>query len=233
MLKLILLPGMEGTGKLFAPLVGQLGMTYEIEAVSYPTDECRSYPELFGIVQSAIPASDPFIIVAESFSSPLGIMYAASTSTNLKGLIICAGFASSPIRGWRRFLCYWLAPLIFSRSPSDSSIRFFLAGHDAPASLIAATRSAIASVKLSVLVHRLRTILSCDARAELNQVNVPILYLQAEQDRVIGPSCLEEIRRIKPHLSVEKYPGPHLLLQQEPERCAAAIKAFVEIIPLN
>jgi hypothetical protein len=230
MLKLILLPGMDGTGKLFEPLTTHLNSSFEIEAVEYPTDQCLTYPELERMIQSSIPASQPFAILAESFSTPLAVMCAARNPPNLKGLILCAGFVSSPVRGLRRSLYSCLAPIVLNRTPPNTVIRTFLAGPNAPPELLTAIQSAISSVDRKVLLYRLRTILTCDARPELAKVTVPILYLQAKQDRLINPSCLDEIRRIKPSLTVEQLTGPHLLLQRKPEQSAAAIEAWLQKI---
>ena len=227
MLKLILLPGMDGTGKLFEPLANRLNPTFAIQVVQYPTDQCLSYTELERLVQSALPASQPFVILAESFSTPLSVMCAAHNPPNLKGLILCAGFVTTPVRGWRRFLYSRLAPIVLNRALPDIVIRSFLAGSGAPPSLQTAIQSAISSVKPNVLVHRLHTILTCNVRAELATVAVPILYLQAKQDRLVKTSCLNEIQRIKPSLTVEQLRGPHLLLQREPDQSAAAIKSWL------
>jgi pimeloyl-ACP methyl ester carboxylesterase len=228
--KLILLPGMDGTGKLFEPLTNQFDSTSDIEVVEYPADQSLSYPDLINLVRSAIPQSEPFVLLAESFSSPLAVMCAASGPSNLKGLILCAGFVSSTVYGWRQSIYSRLASLILKRTPPDIVIRSFLVGPNASTALLAAIRSAISSVDSKVLAHRLRTILTCDARAYLAKVQVPMLYLQATQDRLVGPSCLEEIRHIKPQMTVEQIGGPHLLLQQEPEKSAAAIKAWLHTI---
>jgi hypothetical protein len=76
-------------------------------------------------------------------------------------------------------------------------------------------------------VRFLREVLACEVRADLNQVAVPILYLQAKSDRLVGASCLEDVRRIKPQVMVASLEGPHLLLQCEPQRTAEAVVQFV------
>jgi pimeloyl-ACP methyl ester carboxylesterase len=64
--------------------------------------------------------------------------------------------------------------------------------------------------------------------ADLSRVAVPILYLQAKQDRLVGASSLEDIRRIKPHVKVETIDGPHLLIQREPRLTAELVARFVD-----
>jgi pimeloyl-[acyl-carrier protein] methyl ester esterase len=227
MLKVLLLPGMDGTGTLFGPLIDELGPEFDLETVPYPTDQALSYAELEPIVRSAFPESQPFVLVAESFSTPLAVLCAANRPSNLKGLILCAGFVGSPVGGWRRSVGSRLAPVVFRRPMPDIAAKWFLAGSNVTPELLAAIRSAISSVKPDVLVQRVRAILACDARAELAQVSVPILYLQAAGDRLVGRSRLEEIRQIRPQVTVERIAGPHLLLQRVPKQSAATIKAWL------
>jgi pimeloyl-ACP methyl ester carboxylesterase len=168
------------------------------------------------------------MLLAESFSTPLAIKYAASNPEHLEGLVLCAGFATSPVRGWRQLLGRLLAPLVFRVPLPNLAAMLWLVGPDAPPSLLAAVRSAVSSVQSKVLAARLRAVLGCDVRAELGQVAVPILYIQAKQDRLVRASCLEELRRIKPQMAVTVLEGPHLLLQREPRRAAEVVAAFAQ-----
>lgn len=226
--KLVLLPGLDGTGELFSEFVAALAGEFETEAVRYPAGQCLSYAELEDFVQAACPISGPFMLLAESFSTPLAIKYAASNPEHLEGLVLCAGFATSPVRGWRQLLGRLLAPLVFRVPLPNLAAMLWLVGPDAPPSLLAAVRSAVSSVQSKVLAARLRAVLGCDVRAELGQVAVPILYIQAKQDRLVRASCLEELRRIKPQMAVTVLEGPHLLLQREPRRAAEVVAAFAQ-----
>lgn len=224
---LVLLPGMDGTGELFMDFVNALPDAFATITVRYPTGRRLSYSQLAGIVRASCPVSEPFVLVAESFSTPLAIQYAATKPLNLAALVLCAGFASSPLYGWRRCLGSLLARVLFRIPLPRFVARRWLAGLDGPPSLLTDLRAAISSVQPSVLASRARAVLACDARAELGQVTVPILYLQAKQDRLVGGPCLEEILRINPQVVVAPVAGPHLLLQREPKSTAEVLAEFV------
>jgi pimeloyl-[acyl-carrier protein] methyl ester esterase len=64
-------------------------------------------------VRASCPVSEPFVILAESFSSSPAIQYAATNPTNLKGLVLCSGFAASPIKGILRYIAWLIAPVMF------------------------------------------------------------------------------------------------------------------------
>lgn len=113
MLTLVLLPGLDGTGDLFRDFVRALPPEFDVLTMRYPTDRCLPYSELIEIVRATCPQSAPIVLLAESFSTPLAIQYAATNSASLKGLVLCAGFATSPVQGLRRLLCSLLTPFLF------------------------------------------------------------------------------------------------------------------------
>lgn len=217
---------MDGTGELFSQFIAALPETFEAVAVGYPTERYLSYSELENLVRAASPVSERYMLVAESFSTPLAIQYAASKPANLAGVVLCAGFATSPVRGWRRLLGSLLAPLVFRVPLPKLAAQLWLVGSNAPTSLLMAVRDAISSVQPRVLVARLRAVLKCEVRADLCQIAVPILYLQAKGDRLVSASSLKDVQRIKPQVKVASLEGPHLLLQRQPQKAAEAVVEF-------
>ena len=230
--RLVLLPGMDGTGDLFEEFVKALPDTFQTVTVRYPTDVCLGYAGLEPFVREAAPVSEPFVLLAESFSTPLAIRYAATNLPNLRGLILCAGFVASPLRGWRRLLALMAAPIVFRLPMPDLFLRF-LVGEDASLNMQAEVRKAISAVKPKVLASRLHAVLACDESAELVQVKMPILYLQASQDRLVPASSHDEIRQISPQMEILFIAGPHLLIQREPRMTAEAVARFVGRLPMH
>jgi hypothetical protein len=70
--------------------------------------------------------------------------------------------------------------------------------------------------------------LNCDARNALARTTVPLMYVQAMQDKLLGNSCVGEIKRIKPDMFIAQVAGPHLLLQREPQKVASVVATFVQ-----
>ena len=226
-LKLVLLPGLDGTGKLFKGLVEALSGSFETQVVSYPTNEITSYAQLAERLRSLFVDSEAVVLIAESYSSPLAIQLAARNPPNLKGVVLCAGFVTGPAGALIRFASLLIAPLLF-RIPFPSRVaRFWLLGREADTVLVESVQAAIASVNPRVLAFRVRDVLACDVRAELGQVGVPLLYIQATRDCLVRSRSFEEIRRISPQAEKAEIVGPHLILQQEPRSAAEIIGAFV------
>jgi pimeloyl-ACP methyl ester carboxylesterase len=218
---------MDGTGKLFAEFARALTGEFEITIASYPTNACRSYSELKESVLSLLPRSDSCALLAESFSTPLAIQCAAENPGNLKALILCAGFSTSPLRRWWHPFVSLFAPFVLRFRLPAAAVRSFLIGRNAPETLLCAVRGAVSSVLPRVLTARIRSILACDVRKELAWVKVPILYLRATEDKLVPAWCAEEIFDIKPDTEVISIAGPHLLIQREPQQAAAAIANFL------
>ena len=218
---------MDGTGDLFRDFVCSLPAELATALARDPVDRHASREELLAIAEKAFPASEHFVIVAESYSTPLAIVLASAAPANLAGLILCAGFASSPIVGWRRPLARLAARAVFHLPLPRFVIRQRLLGSNAPRDLVHTVRAVLERVSPTVLAARLRDVLQCDVRSELARVAVPILYLEAFQNRLLPKSALDEILRIRPELKVVKINAPHLLLQREPGVAASAIADFV------
>jgi len=198
-----------------------------VKVVGYPGNLYLSYADLLPVVHAAVPPSELFVLLAESFSTPLAIQYAATKPANLKGIILCAGFSTSPVRGWKRLLATFLAPILFRLPLPDFANRHWLVGPGATSAILAAVRAAISRVQPKVLSARLRAILACDVRTALSQVTLPILYIEARQDRLVPVSCLEEILQINPRAVVVSIDGPHLILQREPQKAADVVNLFI------
>ena len=94
-LDLILLPGLDGAGLAFGPLLKVLPSFIRPIVVTYPKDRVMGYPELLPFVMGRLPDT-PFVLLGESFSSPLAIMIAAARPPGLQGLILSSAFARNP-----------------------------------------------------------------------------------------------------------------------------------------
>jgi len=225
-MNLILLPGMHGSCELFADFACALPSSLETRILSYPNDGVLSNSELLDLIRSFVPASEPFVLLAESFSTPLAIQFAAANPPNLKGLILCTGFATSPVRGVTRVLGRFLAPVL-PLIPAGVAGAIMVSGSHPPDSILGRLRNAINSVRPAVLVDRVHSVLACEVLDDLRRINAPVLYMQAAYDRLVNPVCLEEMRLVKPEIEVVVVNGGHVLLQVMPRQSANVVAEFV------
>lgn len=222
---LLLLPGMDGTGRLFEPLVRALPASLKAAVVSYPVDRPCGYEALLPYVEAAVPKGGEFIVLGESFSGPLAVLLAAANPPRLRGLILCASFVRSPLPGVFRWLRGLVWPLWFRLSPMPVVRRMLLGQHHATP-LGQTVEAVVASVAPAVLAARARAVMAVDVGRQLRSCPVPVLYLAAKEDRLVRPRSLDQIRRMCPELQVVTLPGPHLILQVAAVEAAGAIRAF-------
>jgi len=224
---LVLLPGLDGTGLLFRPLLKALPANIRPIVVSYPTDRILGYEELLPIVLNALPKDAPFVLLGESFGGPLSLLIAASKPKGLKALILCASFVSCP----HHFVPTWAAPLVrafpFRAFPKFAQLKALLGGY-ANDELQALSDEALSSVDPEVFAHRTREVIRVNVSSALAACDLPILYIQGKYDFVVPSENFKRINRIKSAVQFVQIPAPHMVLQTQPELAADAINKFVE-----
>ncbi|MCM3872839.1 MAG: alpha/beta hydrolase [Pyrinomonadaceae bacterium] len=225
-MKLVLLPGLDGTGLLSEPLVQVLPAHLPPVVMSYPNDKAESYAELVRSVKQQMPASEDYVLLAESFSGPVAIEIAATQPANLKALVLSATFVSNPAL-LPALMSFLLCGPFFKVEPPQFVISRYLLGDKPPDNLVDTFRRARRSVRPEVLAFRMRSVINADVRKAFARCRVPILYLRARQDRLVKPGSLIEMQKIKPEMTVVEIDGPHLLLQREPAKCTEAIVRYL------
>jgi len=223
MATLILLPGLDGTGDLFAAFVGALH-GHETRIIDYPLDQAMSYAALEEFVREKLPRDRDYFLLAESFSGPIGIAIAATSPPHLQGLILCGSFASNPLPD--------LAPLstLFGylpavRVPASWTAPWLYEGRETP-ELRRAHADAMAKVSREVVHARVSAVLAVDNRPLLARIRVPMLYLRATADRLIPEAAGRVIVDARPGTEWVEINAPHFMLQTEPDACARAVEKF-------
>jgi pimeloyl-ACP methyl ester carboxylesterase len=224
---LVLLPGLDGTGKLFASFLLALDGAIDTLVIGYPTEEPLGYEALEGHVRARLPSDRAFVLLGESFGGPIAIRLAASPPPGLTGLILCGTFAKNPYP-----LLGWAGPFTFL-VPLKSLPRWVRAplmwGTKDPVRVPVQAERAIAGVSDAVVRRRIAEILRVDVGALLSRIAVPTLILYACQDRVISRAATRWLAERLPRARQVGIDGPHLLLQARPGECAGAVAQFMGV----
>jgi pimeloyl-ACP methyl ester carboxylesterase len=228
-IRLVLLPGMDGTGELFEPLAQAMGRQHDaIDVVRYPGTEPLGYDELERLVRARLPGGQPFVLLGESFSGPLAISIAATPPPGLRGLILCCSFARSPkpglalLRGGLLELSMMFMHSGLMRGP----MRRMLLGRFATPRLCGLLQGSLRQVSTAVMTRRMREVQRVNVVDRLAQVRVPVMYLQAIEDRIVPGRAARTIQRALSGLRIVRLEGPHGLLQAAPVAAAQAIENF-------
>lgn len=224
-LRLILLPGLDGAGLAFGPLLQLLPSSIRPTVVTYPRDRMMGYQELLPMVMGMLP-SEPFVLLGESFSSPLSIMIAAARPRGLRGLILSSAFARNPLWLAPNWLSYLARPAIFRLYNPYVRLKVWRRGRG-PAS--AARLAAISGLKPEVVANRARSALRVNVMQQLSNCQVPVLNIRGDRDRLVHRRNLEEMAACLPSMRVARFDGRHCVLRSKPELAAAAIVEFLNV----
>ena len=214
---------MDGTGELFAPLLAQIPPRFRPQVITYPTDRPLGYDALLARIEKQIVDREPVVLIAESFSGPLAIRYAAKHPARVRAMVLCVSFARFPVPWLVVSLSKYFAPA----RPTDWMLRLLLAGWDGSPRMLQQIRSTIRRVDPRVLAHRFEQGARVDARADLQRCIAPILYLGASEDRLVRSNRRREMELIRPEMMVRKICSPHLLLQTAPAEAWRCIEEFI------
>ncbi|MDB5800246.1 MAG: alpha/beta hydrolase [Rhodocyclales bacterium] len=225
--KLVLLPGLDGTGVLFKPLLQALAPSIEPVVITYPDRQVLGYDALLPRVLQNLPQHDPYVLLGESFGGPLSLRIAATRPEGLRALILSASFITCPypfVPGWASAL---VRPFPFRAFPHYARLKALMHGYATP-QLAALSAQALGQVAAAVFAGRVREVVGVDVRKELSACAVPMLYIQGTQDRVVPAWNFQRILAVKPDVTCVRVRAPHMVLQTEPEQAARAIEAFVQ-----
>ncbi len=222
---LLLLPGLDGTGRLLEDFAAAVGDRCRVITVDYPTDIPLGYDDLEPLVRRALPADDePLVVLGESFSGPLAVRVAAAPPANLRGVVLCCTFVRGPRPHLGRLLP--LARAVPLTQVPETIVARVAMGRDANARLTALLTEALASVAPAVVQRRLEEAVAVDATAELAAVRVPVLYLRALRDRVIPHQASRLVAEVCPATRIVDFASSHLLLQTRPAEAATVVADF-------
>ncbi|MGN6520168.1 MAG: alpha/beta fold hydrolase [Dokdonella sp.] len=218
----LLLPGLDGSGRLYARFLEQLAGIDAI-IVSYPDDLARDLDAYARHARVAIGGADRCIIVAESFSGPVALRL-QRLDARVQAIVLVASFVRCP-HPVLRVLPPFLIAAFARRFALRPLLRAFCVGADASDECVDALRDVVRMLPADVLSARLALLRSLDESTALRTMRAPVLHLRASRDRLVravlaGDAPPTRLREV----AIE---GPHFLLQARPEACHEAIEAWI------
>lgn len=223
----VLLPGIDGTGRMFGPLMAQLPDGLRPQVIHYPAQQVLSYAQLTESILPQLPVNAPFILIAESFAGPLALQLSTRASANLKAMVLCATFVTNPRPQLARLAPLLLHERALSLPTPKWLARLFVTGFDAPDPLLDQALEIHKHVSPRVILQRLHEVIHVDVREILQRCRLPLLHLYAQHDHLILQRPTREIRQLRPDITSVGIDGPHYLLQTRPQQCVTAIETFL------
>ena len=180
------MPGLDGTGKLFSPIIPLLELHFELSVVTYPS--LASFNDYVDCAQNQLPSTPGYSLLAESFSGPVAMAIMANRPDQIGPSVLCAAFARSPLIALNRMANQVPAGMFsigalsdFCLEVSDVDQEDFSETQPLPVNVTEQLDGAVLKQRISVLSR-------IDVSALLPQIPTPILQLQGLQDRIVSAS---------------------------------------------
>jgi len=221
---MILMPGFDGTGELFDPLVAALPPNYRPAVIRY-RDE-RKLDDYVDTVSAALP-DEGAILVAESFSGPVALATMARHPTKIRCAVLCATFVESPFLSLTKLARFVPSAMFGLNIGHRAMLRQFCVDSQCDPALMDRALKVIKSIPAATVAARLNVLAGLQVRAHCRNIRTPTLILRATGDRLISPSRYDQLIASLPGALIGAVDGPHLLLQSRPKECARLIDEFV------
>lgn len=225
----MLLPGLDGTGALFAPFLKAWSGPAPV-VIGYPRDRFLDHVQCAEFALERLPAGEPLALLGESFSGPVAVLLAARLPERVQTLILCASFVTAPRGALPRALLRAAAPVAFRIPAPRLALRELLLNGHGDQDLLELVCTNRKTVRPSVLARRFQTVMRCDVRRELALTRQPLLYLRADRDRLVTRASVEAIRAVRPDVSCKAFPAPHFVLQTVPAEAARALEGHLGLV---
>lgn len=226
-MKIIILPGLDGTGLMLSDFEHSLNKYHDAEIIIYPHDRKSSYDELTEIIIPKLPTHEDYIVIAESYAGPLSILIAQQKLPHLSAIIFAASFANRPNFVPKPMSS--LAKIISFSSPLIQKIsRPMLFGKWGKSSLYKAMQNALNKVSHDVLLQRIYDLMHVNELPVLKNLTLPMLYIKPTSDRLVTKQASKAMKKANPSIDMIEIDGPHFILQCQPKKCAKIVKNFIE-----
>jgi len=220
-MKLVLLPGLHGSGRLFEPFIDALNSTYDVSTIELPSGDNQSYEFITEHVRQRLPQNDEFILLAESFSGPIAYKLLLEEVSGIISVVFVATFLTRP-SVLTTLASTFLPGFVFRRSfATDLAVKALIIGPDAGADLTAAFWAACEEAGFGVIKKRLKSVASLSS--PIHKISKPCHYLQAERDFLVPGHNYLVFQKHFENIKLYRINGPHLILQSRPGECAKVI----------
>ena len=223
---LVLMPGLDGTGKLFAPIIPWLEAHFELVIVTYP--DLDSFTEYVDCALNQLPAAPGFSLLAESISGPVALAVMAQQPGLIGPSVLATTFARSPLAALTSMSTCVPEHMFSIGLLNEFCLDVQETGVDDPSETQPLPLNVTEQLDGTLLKHRISVLGRIDVSALLPNIEVPILYLRALRDRIVAESDAQMIQEHLPNVDRVDIEAPHLLLQTQPQQCAELIIKHVQ-----
>ncbi|KJY98982.1 MULTISPECIES: alpha/beta fold hydrolase [Pseudoalteromonas] len=218
-MKIILLPGLDGTGYLFKNLMKELPSTLSVEVISYSSISSLSY---YGQAQeiATLHSDEDVLIVGESYSGRVAYELCHLLGERVKGLVFLASFVSKPSI-YSRLAS--IVPISFLRPNFITRLLVYIVGFNMSGGiqLVSPVFHSLGHTDNKKLKERLRNIARLDKPTK--RITCPVTYISPSKDLLIASRSVHYLASLCSNFTKIEVLGGHFIAQSNPVACAKAI----------
>ncbi len=222
---LVLMPGLDGTGKFFDPIIPLLQADFNLQIVTYP--DLDSFEAYVDCALSQLPTEAGFSLLAESFSGPVAIAAMAQRPGLVGPSVLSSTFVRSPLPELTRMSAYIPDQMFSIGALGQFCLDLYEVEDDDFSETQPLPLNVTEQLDGSVLKNRIGAMSRIDISALLPGIEVPILYLRGTHDRIVSENDATMMQQYLPRVERVDIDAPHLLLQTRPQQCAELIRKHV------
>ncbi|MHB8111376.1 MAG: alpha/beta fold hydrolase [Syntrophorhabdaceae bacterium] len=224
-INIMLIPGIQGTGHFFSPLLRVLPDNFHSIVISYPDNILKSLEDHADYVAEHFPAGDIFII-AESFGGLVALMLLHRHPGKIQSIIFSATFSEAL---YPKFI-YGAslipgAPYLVKKMPVRI-LGYFLFRPYSDKNLEKLLKSGLPKIDPAGFKQRAKLVSEGYPYPD-DYFSIPCLYLQSLRDRVVPHKSADWFASHFSPFELITFDAPHSLLQTRPRECAEKIINFI------
>ena len=222
-MKVVLIPGMDGTGALFDPFIESAPVG--IEVISLPLIQ-RSYAGYEDQARHIIGSigDQPVVLVAESYSGMVAYNMLKIGCSNIQHIVFAASFISRPSR-LASIAKYLPVGILKNRAVPEVLVGRLLFGGFSTPQLIKLFYGSLNSVDNDILKSRICQIAMLPVPSM--PINVPCTYIRPKGDILVSKRAIESFQNLCQKLAVCEVDGTHFVLQTNPGQCWQVVQSAI------
>jgi len=225
-MKLVMLPGLDGTGLLFENLAQELSRKFEVTIISFEDVSGQSYQQQAAEVAEQLK-NDCIFIIAESYSGPIAYALTQLLKPNqISGIVFLASFISrpSPIA----YMAHLIPSVLFKENRfTRKSLTYFGFNSHYESQLISAVFNSINMANKIKLRNRLHNIATLQKAH--NIISIPVTYIRPSKDRLVSRQAVNDLAKNCINYNEVSVSGGHFIAQLKPKECAEVICKAVKL----
>ena len=223
-MKVVLIPGMDGTGFLFAPFIEVAPAGIEVISLPLLQRADADYDDQAKHIIASI-GEEPIVLVAESYSGMVAYSMLKMGLPNIRHIVFAASFLGRPSA-----LALWARHIPVALLKSNIVPKFILSkllfGHFRKEKLVSLFDKALHAVSSETLSFRLNQIAMLPNPSI--PIDIPCTYIRPTGDNLVSNRAIKVFQRLCRNLEIKEVDGTHFVLQTNPEMCWLVIQDVIE-----